>query len=270
MQRARGHSRLQLLPDGTVDEVHGDGSDSSLQLSATTGSSSSSGPRGRPSRGSSGPDSSSSALRTGGGVGPRTGGVLSPDNLTPDGIVLGGKTNGATGGGADEDDDLTDLVVPRPVSQSWVDAQASEEAERATMLRQRRAQRQQQSLERLVALSEGASCPSDGGRGGGGGGGAAPEWLRPSADAPRDTDGSGAGAIRGGPGELPVMRPATLPGGEINWDELDASPVGKNTKLLEVRPQREGDEAWPWWMGALAGTLANRLRAGGVASSRGA
>lgn len=243
MRRSKGHSRLQLLPDGTVDEVHNDpgSSDGSLQRRATTGSSSPD-PHRRTSRGPSGSGSSSSALPTGGGVAPPTGGLLSPDNLTPDGIVLGGgKSNGDAGwvhrpsaAGADGDggdDDQSDLAVPRPVSQSWVDAQASEEAERAAVLRQRRAQRKQQSLDRLIALSEATDGPADGGRGGGGG---APEWLRPSAHAPRATDVSGAG----GGGEPPVKRPGTPPCGEINWDVLDASPVGKNTKLLEVR--REG------------------------------
>lgn len=243
MRRSKGHSRLQLLPDGTVDEVQNDpgSSDGSLQRRATTGSSSPD-PHRRASRGASGSGSSSSALPTGGGVAPPTGGLLSPDNLTPDGIVLGGgKANGDAGwahrpsaagaGGDGDDDDQSELVVPHPVSQSWVDAQASEEAERAAVLRQRRAQRKQQSLDRLVALSEATDGPADGERGDGGG---APEWLRPSAHEPRAADGSGAG----GGGEPPVKRPGTPPCGEINWDVLDASPVGKNTKLLEV--MREG------------------------------
>lgn len=274
MQRSRRHSRLQLLPDGTVDEIHGDPDegDNSFRRRATTGSGSSSGARSRPSRGPSGPGSSSSALPSGGGVVPPTGGVLSPDNLTPDGIVLDGKSNGAAGGRGDDDDDddLNDLVVPRPVSQSWVDAQAAEEAERAAALRQRRSQRQQQSLDRLVALSEGTAGPTEGKRGGGGGDGAAPEWLRPSADASHDKVGSGAGAVRGGLGEPPVKRPGTMPGGEINWDELDASPVGKNTKLLEVRLRGEGQQAWHWWKGAAAGALATHVLGEGEASSRGA
>lgn len=250
MRRSKGHSRLQLLPDGTVDEVQNDpgSSDGSLQRRATTGSSSPD-PHRRASRGASGSGSSSSALPTGGGVAPPTGGLLSPDNLTPDGIVLGGgKANGDAGwahrpsaagaGGDGDDDDQSELVVPHPVSQSWVDAQASEEAERAAVLRQRRAQRKQQSLDRLVALSEATDGPADGERGDGGG---APEWLRPSAHEPRAADGSGAG----GGGEPPVKRPGTPPCGEINWDVLDASPVGKNTKLLEFSDQGTGDYRIP-------------------------
>lgn len=236
-----------------MDEVHGDpdGGDNSLRRRATTDSSSSSGPHRRASRRSTGPGSSSSALPTGGGVAPPTPGLLSPDNLTPDGIVLNSKTNGAPGEGRQlsatggDDDDLTDLVAPRPVSQSWVDAQAAEEAERAEILRHRRAQRRQQSLDRLVAVSErAAGSTTDGGRGGGAdgdggsGGAAAPEWLRPSAQA-----SCGKNASAGGLGEAPAKRSGTPAGGEINWDVLDASPVGKNTKLLEVRPQREGEGA---------------------------
>jgi len=155
MQRARSHARLHLIDDGTVEEsavADGGGNPDALHRRATDGSDS------RSSRLHA--VSSSTGLARGGGVAPPPpGGLLSPDSLTPDGIVLRGVNgSGVATGGSDGDDGdgggwdaVPDVVTPPPLSRSWVDTQAGEEAERANLLRLRRAQRKQQSLDRLVA-----------------------------------------------------------------------------------------------------------------------
>eukprot|EP00168_Porphyra_purpurea_P020503 TRINITY_DN866_c0_g2_i1.p1 TRINITY_DN866_c0_g2~~TRINITY_DN866_c0_g2_i1.p1 ORF type:complete len:406 (-),score=75.47 TRINITY_DN866_c0_g2_i1:1077-2114(-) len=116
MQRARSHARLHVVDDGTVQETavdDGDGNQDTLQRRATDGGDT---PSSRMHT-----VSSSTGMASGGGMAPLPSGeMLSPDNLTPDGIVLRNADRSAAGapgsssGGVSGRDAQHDMVTPPP------------------------------------------------------------------------------------------------------------------------------------------------------------